>query len=228
MLPTNQKAHIFMNAVNKKLLLDMESELHRVLPSGKYQHLYFLSNNEIKEGDWVYSNCKHTSLEKDNYRVFKCTRIGNTGIVFGEIGDTLVSSDSINWCKKIIATTDTSLQYAVDKSPYPMEVYGLPTPSQSFIEKYIKEYNNNTPITDVLVEYILEHDLRTSIKSEEFKEVPKINKDNTITIKKVKNSWSREEVVEKLIECCAEISSTNGTLIGKSPAELYKWIETNL
>jgi len=153
MLPTNQKAHIFMNAVNKKLLLDMESELHRVLPSGKYQHLYFLSNNEIKEGDWVYSNCKHTSLEKDNYRVFKCTRIGNTGIVFGEIGDTLVSSDSINWCKKIIATTDTSLQYAVDKSPYPMEVYGLPTPSQSFIEKYIKEYNNNTPITDVLVEY---------------------------------------------------------------------------
>ncbi len=53
MLATNQKAHIFMNAVNKKLLLDMESELHRVLPSGKYQHLYFLSDDEIKEGDWI-------------------------------------------------------------------------------------------------------------------------------------------------------------------------------
>jgi len=220
MLPTNQKAHIFMNAVNKKLLLDMESELHRVLPSGKYQHLYFLSNNEIKEGDWVYSNCKHTSLEKDNYRVFKCTRIGNTGIVFGEIGDTLVSSDSINWCKKIIATTDRSLK--IDNWGKVSGVFddGLPQPSQSFIEKYIKEYNNGTRITEVLVEYWAH--------TEEYPQLRVDPKDNTITIKKVKNSWSREEVVEKLIECCAEISSTNGTLIGKSPAELYKWIETNL
>ena len=80
--------------------------------------------------------------------------------------------------------------------------------------------------------------------------------DNTITIKKIKDSYSREEVdrlldeqaskttaemlekfkgyksregVEKLlIECCGEISCEDGKLLGKSPEELYKWIEENL
>ena len=57
----------------------------------------------------------------------------------------------------------------------------------------------------------------------------KINpKDNTITIKKVKDSWNREEVVQLLIDCCAEISSIHGKLKGKEPADLYKWIEENL
>ena len=31
-----------------------------------------------------------------------------------------------------------------------------------------------------------------------------------------------------LINCCAEISSINGKLKGKEPADLYKWIEENL
>jgi len=215
LLATNQLSRMVLGHKIKELYwLDMPEKSN----NWTSQYLYFLSNDEIKEGDWIYGNCKHTSLEKDNYRVFECTRIGNTGIVFGEIGDTLVSSDSINWCKKIIATTDSTLIF--NHEDFPVTVPLLPQPSQSFIEKYIKEYNNGTPITEVLVEYWAH--------TEEYPQLRVDPKDNTITIKKVKNSWSREEVVEKLIECCVEISSTNGTLIGKSPAELYKWIETNL
>lgn len=56
----------------------------------------------------------------------------------------------------------------------------------------------------------------------------KVDKDNTITIKKVKDNYTREEVVQLLINCCAEISSINGKLKGKEPADLYKWIEENL
>ena len=50
----------------------------------------------------------------------------------------------------------------------------------------------------------------------------------SITIKKVKDSWNRKEVVQLLIDCCAEISSIHGKLKGKEPADLYKWIEENL
>ena len=57
----------------------------------------------------------------------------------------------------------------------------------------------------------------------------KINpKDNTITIKTVKDSYSREEVVKLLIDCCGEVSCEDGKLLGKNPEELYKWIEENL
>ncbi len=49
MLPTNDKANLFINNVNGKLLFDNDSTLHRVLPNGKYQHLYILSDEEIKE-----------------------------------------------------------------------------------------------------------------------------------------------------------------------------------
>ena len=83
-----------------------------------------------------------------------------------------------NGCKKIIATTDVSL--------------GLPQPSEQFIQKYIEEYNKGNIITDVLVEYeYLLNDMGV---------IPywclKINpKDNTITIRKVKENYTKEEVI---------------------------------
>ena len=67
-------------------------------------------------------------------------------------------------------------------------MYFLPKPSQSFIEKYIEKYNKGEQITDVLVEYWAHTEEHPQLK---------INpKDNTITIKPVKDSWNREEVVQ--------------------------------
>lgn len=57
---------------------------------------------------------------------------------------------------------------------------------------------------------------------------PKINLDNTINIKSAKESWSREQVIQLLIDCCGEVSCEDGTLLGKEPIDLYKWIKENL
>ena len=85
-----------------------------------------------------------------------------------------------NYTKKIIASTDPSLK--------------LPQPFQAFIEKYIKAYNKGDKIEDVMVEYDEEW-----INSNPKYDTLKISKDNIITIKEVKDSWSRKEI-ERLLE----------------------------
>ena len=102
------------------------------------QHLYIISDDEIKEDDWFIG---------DNISIKQCT-LNNGGNINFKGG---WYSGSTN-CKKIIATTDTSLNY---ETPF----YGMdadnnfPTPSQQFITKYIEEYNKGNIIADVLVEY---------------------------------------------------------------------------
>lgn len=94
--------------------------------------------------------------------------------------------------KKIIASTNPSLN--------------LPQPSQSFITKYIEEYNKGNVITEVMVEY--EVNSKDIIKFGARGEHVKINsKDNTITIKKIKDSWTREEVIKLIKEYHASFAS---------------------
>ena len=38
-------------------------------------------------------------------------------------------------------------------------------------------------------------------------------------------SYSEEEVKQMLIDCCGEVSCEDGVLIGKTPVELYNWID---
>ena len=140
--------------------------------------------------------------------------------------------------EKIIATTDISL----------VKEYNLPEPSQSFIQKYIEEYNRGNIITDVLVEYeiksnaglghnewvYLQHiegkryvpikieannqDIYQLGKEDTFEDYElecnlKVNlTDNTITIKKAKDSYSREEVDRMLDE---QASKTTAEMMEK-------------
>ena len=86
-----------------------------------------------------------------------------------------------NGYKEILSSTDASL--------------GLPQPSQQFIEKYIEEYNKGNVITEVLVEYVYLLDDRTVLPYWNLK----VNtKDNTITIKKLKEIYTKEEVCQIL------------------------------
>lgn len=74
--------------------------------------------------------------------------------------------------RKIIASTDNELN--------PSPSY-LPKPSQSFIERFVEMYNLSHPIKEVLVEYV--------------DDVPKV-KDNTITIKKVIDTFTTKQVID--------------------------------
>ena len=149
----------------------------------KVKHLYILSDDEIKEEDYVV--------------------LGD-----GKTLKRMYTKDVLDWAnsyssatKKIIASTDTSL--------------GLPSPSEDFILKFIAEYNKNTPITEVMVEYEEEYfytvgdaywqkcdvitysakstEVNTFVKSELKLKV----KNNTIILKK--DTFTREEVLKLLL-----------------------------
>jgi hypothetical protein len=223
MLPTNQKAGLVINPSTKKIqYIDFER-------SSKYytdvafvcNHLYILSDDEIKEGDWVIKN-GHTTV----YRIEKDSRIDN--------------------CKKILASTDKSLSLVCTCGATKVVNTGLcsechlftnipllPQPSQAFIEKYITEYNKGNIITDVMVEYDEWYEEDTSRNYIPGKGQPaikftqlKVDKNNKITITRIKDSWSRDEV----IYLCGKafFQGKNNYLQNEKAKNFDKWIEENL
>lgn len=172
------------------------------------QHLYIISDDEKKEGDWTLCLDEIDSKVMNwniNQCIFKHSKGGNC-----------------TQCKKIIATTNNSLEvknelWSAYQGKY--EADKLPQPSQQFIEKYIESYNKGEVITDVLVEYedyeecwkFIGYNEDGSSKHPVTNRL-KINpKDNTITIKKLKDSWNREEVIE-LIKEWRKVSGENRIL----------------
>ena len=179
----------------------------------KHQHLYIILDDKIKLFDWVYNN-KENIVERITSK---------TELIF-----VLEENKENQTFKKIIATTDTSLE--------PRNLYGnsglfktiLPQPSQQFIQKFVEEYNKGNIIEDVLVEYGKEYvDEKDSYGYNKLKINPK---NNTITIKKAKDSWTREEVIELCRQ--AFIDGTYAGGFGPNEktidSETEKWIEENL
>ena len=81
----------------------------------------------------------------------------------------------------------------------------IPRLSKEFIKAFVKAYNDGKQITNVEVEYevLVRTDApfnRHRILNENTKIKLKINPDNTINIKPIKDSWNRSEVVELLIK----------------------------
>lgn len=205
MLPTNREASvgdlfICSGVLMKPIAYRESAENLRTDP--KYwmpQNLYFLSDEEIKEGDWKYQKALGKVMRHDGgYYNFQVEN-------------------------KIIATTDMALKLeagdegwkSIDGgwNEYKPIYKQLPQPSQSFIEKYVEEYNKGNIITEVMVEYdtyplgpngnVIGTDkpypYNGLISNFEIKYGLKINpKDNTITIKKVKDSWNKEEILKAL------------------------------
>ncbi len=187
MLPTNEKAQSFITLLHGKLYLN--DKLHGYDTIQKPQHLYFLSDEEIKEVDWFL----HTSHGISE--ILKASTC-NDKEIFGENeeGKWVCWKD---YSKKIIATTDSSLTKSLNikniGGSYETVNVILPQPSQSFLEVFITEYNKGNQIKEVLVEYEKDEEFMGKLN---WLNKLKVNpKDNTITIKKVKHSWSREEVV---------------------------------
>ena len=229
MLPTNEKSlnSVFSLRSDKPYLMSERNSPFkaRIYDTKDLYHTYFnlyiISDDEIKLFDWVYNN-KENIVEQITSK---------TQLIF-----VLEENKENQTFKKIIATTDTSLTLTglQSKSSKDFSILSLPQPSQQFIEKYIEEYNKGNVITDVLVEY----EEGKSYSGNEgliIKEGLKINpKDNTITIKKVKDSYTREEHISNIKKFSLELGSKihcflkeDGTL-SISIQDVNKWIEENL
>ena len=212
MLPTNQAQNednntIYLNNFSKELILGWRNARST---NQTVQHLYITSDEEIKNNDWFYD-----------------TR------------DRIVSSNSLAqtlFSKKIIATTDNSLEY-IKHETYPngnttgiRNLIELPQLSKEFIKIYIEEYNKGNVITKVIVEYEVMH---ISTMTSDVKTYPnlnietlKLNPDNTINIKPIKDSWNREEHIANIKAFAKEFVANTNTAYKQ--ADIDKWIENNL
>jgi hypothetical protein len=241
MLPINEKATsaIMLRVVPNHCTLtkNVLNDTKDWMVFGKPHHLYFLSNKDVKKGNWyVYKNT-----------------------IFKSDDDSLIGNKE---CKKIIATTDTSLSncpkcnnwgQSGEKSGLCSKCGGdgyklLPQPSQQFIEKYVECYNKGKIITDILVEY--ENVVQDKYGTQHIQSINdskqyintcklissniKVNpKNNTITIKSIKDSWNREEHISNLIKYREDYEQfRKNSHFGPNKTEINnwsnKWIEQNL
>lgn len=209
MLKSNKKARkgdVVLNTPNDKLMIvDYRKEwsnydtIHvegtsfyewdkAMLP----QDLYLVTDDTLEVGDYYITELyndqdeKYLALEQVEEIVGVWVNNLNTN-----------STRHISNCKKVIATTDSGLSTRYDERYADVLIGGkslnksLPSPSKPFIDKYISEYNKGNAIKDCLVEYECDH----SQMPQRVIDILKVNKDNEITIKKVKDTYTREEVI---------------------------------
>jgi len=102
------------------------------------QHLYIISDEKIKEVDWCLLD--HNVGKSSGYSVLQCLEsdVKNGEYTFKDMKGNLFTTGR---CEKIIATTDSLLNKDIYKNINGFDrfvEYGLPQPSQQFIEKYIE------------------------------------------------------------------------------------------
>lgn len=205
MLPTNEKSNITSALHYNNILRIVHDNYECNSKDGLFKHIYIVSDDELKDGNW------HLDLALEGSNFMKPRK-------------TLHKIDRVDKnCKKIIATTDESF--------YEGKLCLFPKLSRAFIEKFVEEYNKGNHITKVMVEYNEYDDGDRDADGYPISKYrPKVNfKDNTITIKKVKDSWNRDEVIElltKAIKDCEEYELFNHWS-GKY-RNLDKWIEENI
>lgn len=186
-LPLSGRRLVFLN--KEVIFNNAISDTKRFKP----QHLYILSDEEIKEGDWVFN--KEYFENKQMMVVYKAVKIDeinhhlNKEIWYKIIASTdpeLITSTKSNYIQFNTKVEETTIQ-------------SLPRPSNAFIKKYC----HLGGINDIVVEY---ETIVTNPDEPKFfalyNEQIKVAPDNTITIKQIPQSWNKQEVetlLDKLI-----------------------------
>ena len=147
-LPTEDKSGIILKKEGKLEWNPNGNPIYGLNHLGwKYQHLYILSDEEIKEGDNVLVDLyPHGNPE---WSLGKVVFIYES-VVEVDLGWSTTQTKPIVDCRKIIATTDPKLHTnKIVEEDMHMYKKSLPQIPQSFIEEYCKAGG----IDEVLVEY---------------------------------------------------------------------------
>lgn len=133
------------------------------LESAQYFHLYTCTTEQIKEGDWFYfsKNSYTGEYPEGIYQAINDRISIKKGLAFSFIKDNKSHYVKIGYniaekdCFKVIATTNSSLSSLEQMPSGGTGLYKkqLPSISQSFINKYIEQYNSENKIEKVMVEY---------------------------------------------------------------------------
>lgn len=192
---------------------------------GRAIHLCITSNEEIKEGDWFIGE---TNIIK------KCFKINK---IHTQIHTKDVYAYFIHKCKKVIATTNTSIMIGTkdngsDDDYIRLTTLCFPRPSEEFINSYIKSHNLGKQIDKVLIE--VEIDEINELSSGNTPSIHQLKtKNNIINIITSKDTWSREEVSHNLIYCVSEIAAKLGFASTSDEMKIWNsetnlWIDNNL
>mgnify|MGYP001248368561 CR=1 FL=1 len=192
MLPTNDQTQIAKAHKSNYLIYADKpmSDTQNNRAGYTNQHLYILSSEEIKEGDWymychfgewIISNSKETLKNKTN---------------------TLENLNKDNYFKKVIATTDSSLVLKENISKSTEECWkydSLPKPSDDFISKYVKKEGKG--FDKVLVETCSNwKNVERGNPDKYLGEKIKVASDNTITIKPFQEVYVSKKALPFVIE----------------------------
>lgn len=180
----------------------------------KPQNFYFLSDEEIKDGDWFYN--------------FKDNRIE-------QYTETIVIIKP-QFCKKIIASTNFLIvkeTFCRSADSFDLEVYYdkkyLPHPSKEWIEYYISEWKKGNKIEKVMVEYKdwCDYDDDNTWGGCDKPDIRLVVKNNTINIKSIKDNWNREELKPILLKLCHDLDDAIKKEIDNE-FKVETWMEQNL
>jgi len=207
------KSKVIMLAVDMKAQMPKDC-LGKIFVSDDTHVMSVLTDLEdvIKANGWFQSKpqdlfiCNTQPIETDDYYIDDCLKIRRA-----------LTDDSDYWQRrpdyvKIIASTDARL--------------GLPCPSQDFLQKYRNEYNKGNAIINVMVEYDYEYIPLSSPSHPKTRNFPIVKFGNTIIIRKAKDTWSREEVLDLLTRCWQQ--SANKTNDCANEKGFSAWVEDNL
>jgi len=219
MLPTEKASRIHL--ANNKLIYG--KELFTDGLTGRNQHLYIISDDEIKEDDWYVSD---NGLEQSTILQAKKEY---EGFYKGK-----------QTCKKIVATTDKSLKIVIGDSgwkshddggwsEYKPEYKLLPQIPESFIQDYIKAYNEGKPITEVDLEMEIDYVANATPPTKPMDSTVykiKTRPDNTVIIHiKEDRLYTKGEVENYLRKMYYEAT---GQSTGHPDGFCDKWIKNNL
>lgn len=187
MLPTEKVSKLRLDNLNN---ISFEPHIKGLLYNKLqhvYQHLYIISNEEIKESDWYYCN----NADSIAQAAFNFSKFPNQKAKV-----------------KIIATTDKSLttgecEEADDCHNYPAECNPCKRLKQlpQIPESFVKAYAEQVGIDEVQLEYTYreeEKDIDIGRTSESYAVIElKLNENNTVVIYQIKHS-SRKDVLNEV------------------------------
>mgnify|MGYP007048010843 FL=1 len=208
MLPTEKTSYIYKS----------EQGLHFSLSTVKgigtltNQHLFLISDDEIKIGDW-YMYCNY---EDNTWWLRQCT-LAEGNIIRSEMGSCLKSE-----CKKVIASTDPKLQLS-----------GI---SKQFIKAYVKANG----IDEVMVEYITStstyfHDMTKggSIRrGDDVKIIPRLkltdNNEVIIHLEKEEKVYSRVELPNIILSIIKDLENQEYLPDDAMKSYVTNWVNEKL
>jgi len=198
MLPADGKSYIFLK-FNDALEYNEHSPYYGIKHlDWKYQHLYVLSpDEEIRIEDWYIANFTYLYQHRIGFPLYGITAY------------------------KVISSNDPSLN--------------LPLIPTIYLKEYISSYNAGNIPTEVEVEYeerdeFFELDYKFKTKgnfSNKKIQNLKLSPNNEIVIKKTKDSWTREEVIE-LIKKASVIEFDPNWCMELHLELVNNWIKANL